>query len=227
MAFTVCMQSSLGRNPRSVQTPFDSAATITARCEMLLSPGTVISMSIRGARFTRNSMANKKGTDTGCLNAAQWKARTALIRHPVYTTQHRRNRLNHCGCRLLRHEKDLVGVRILHLGSRRKSFDIDIFSRGIRTLHQVRFARDRNSIRIISLRDFCRRGCRGRRGRRLFYWRLIRGLNWPVRIEGLLRRRIFRGLGGIPGGSVVGGWRRRRLFRAGDEDKGRNQRKRR
>jgi len=94
MAFTVCMQSSLGRNPRSVHTPFDSAATITARCEMLLSPGTVISMSIRGARFTRNSMANKKGTDTGCSNAAQWKARTALIRHPVYTTQHRRNRLN-------------------------------------------------------------------------------------------------------------------------------------
>src|SRR6266404_2211709 len=60
IAFTVCMQSSLGRNPRSVHTPFDSAATITARCEMLLSPGTVISMSIRGARFTRNSMANKK-----------------------------------------------------------------------------------------------------------------------------------------------------------------------
>jgi hypothetical protein len=33
---------------------------ITARCEILLSPGTVISMSIRGARFTRNSIGKKK-----------------------------------------------------------------------------------------------------------------------------------------------------------------------
>jgi hypothetical protein len=33
---------------------------ITARCEMLLSPGTVISRSIRGARFTRNSIDKKK-----------------------------------------------------------------------------------------------------------------------------------------------------------------------
>jgi hypothetical protein len=30
-------------------------AMITARCEMLLSPGTVISASIRAARFTRKS----------------------------------------------------------------------------------------------------------------------------------------------------------------------------
>src|SRR2546422_49829 len=53
-------QSSLGRNPCSVHTPFDKAAMTTARCEMLLSPGTVISMSIRGARFTRNSIDKKK-----------------------------------------------------------------------------------------------------------------------------------------------------------------------
>src|SRR5206468_5428766 len=59
-AFTVCIQSSLGRNPRRVHTPFDKAAMITARCEILLSPGTVISMSIRGARFTRNSIDKKK-----------------------------------------------------------------------------------------------------------------------------------------------------------------------
>ena len=101
MAFTVCMQSSLGRNPRSVHTPFDKAATITARCEMLLSPGTVISMSIRGARFTRNSIANKKGTDTGCLNAALWKTLTALVRHPECMNQHRRNRLNHRGMQVV------------------------------------------------------------------------------------------------------------------------------
>jgi hypothetical protein len=134
--------------------------------------------------------------------------------NPASGIQHRRNRLNHRGCRLLRHKKDLVGVRILHLGSGRESFDIDIFARGIRTLHQVRFARDRNSIRIISLRDFCRRCCWRRCGRRRFHWRRIRGLNWPVRIEGLLRRWVFRGLGGIPRGSMLGGWRRRRLFRA-------------
>src|SRR6266446_2702314 len=55
-AFTVRMQSSLGRKPRSVHGPFDSAAIITARWEMLLSPGTVISVSIRGARLTRSSI---------------------------------------------------------------------------------------------------------------------------------------------------------------------------
>src|SRR6185437_623425 len=59
-AFTVCIQSSLGRNPLRVHTPFDKAAMITARCEMLLSPGTAISRSIRDARFTRNSINKKK-----------------------------------------------------------------------------------------------------------------------------------------------------------------------
>src|SRR5207253_7306103 len=54
------MQSSLGRNPRRLQTPFERAATIAARCEILLSPGTVISASIRGARFTRNSINQLK-----------------------------------------------------------------------------------------------------------------------------------------------------------------------
>src|SRR5437016_14336930 len=56
MAFTVCMQSSLGRKPCRVHAPFDKAAMITARCEMLLSPGTAISMSIRGARLIRSSI---------------------------------------------------------------------------------------------------------------------------------------------------------------------------
>src|SRR5215475_5590894 len=66
-AFTVCIQSSLGRNPCRVHTPFDKAAMITARCEILLSPGTVISMSIRGARFTRNSINERKPlVDTYC-----------------------------------------------------------------------------------------------------------------------------------------------------------------
>ena len=55
-AWTVRRQSSLGRNPRRTQTPFESAPMMTARCEMLLSPGTAISASMRGARLMRNSM---------------------------------------------------------------------------------------------------------------------------------------------------------------------------
>ena len=43
------MQSSLGRKPRITHGPFDSAARITARWEILLSPGTRISLTIRGA----------------------------------------------------------------------------------------------------------------------------------------------------------------------------------
>src|SRR3954454_15140216 len=74
IAFTVCMQSSLGRNPRKVHTPLERAAMITARCEMLLSPGTVISRSIRGARLTRNSIDKKKplvDTQYGMFDKAQ------------------------------------------------------------------------------------------------------------------------------------------------------------
>ena len=63
MAFTVCMQSSPGRNPRRVHTPLDKAAMITARCEILLSPGTAISRSIRGARFTLNSIRSMRQRD--------------------------------------------------------------------------------------------------------------------------------------------------------------------
>jgi hypothetical protein len=126
---------------------------------------------------------------------------------------------------LLRHKKDLVGVRILHFSSRRESFHIDIFAGGIRALHQVRFAGDRNSIRIVSLCNLRRRS-RGRRFARHCFsrWR-TGGLNWSVRIKRLLLRRIFRGLGGIPRRSLTGGWRWR-LFRAGDEQKARKERKR-
>ena len=62
-ALTVCMQSSLGRKPRKLQTPLESAAMMAARCEILLSPGTVISASIRGARFTRSSISKSKKSD--------------------------------------------------------------------------------------------------------------------------------------------------------------------
>jgi len=71
-----------------VHTPFDKAAIITARCEMLLSPGTVISMSIRGARFTRNSIDKKKPlVDTQYVMFDKTRARANLA--PNTGIQHR------------------------------------------------------------------------------------------------------------------------------------------
>ena len=48
MACMVERQSSLARKPVRTQVPLESAARMTARCEMLLSPGTVISARITG-----------------------------------------------------------------------------------------------------------------------------------------------------------------------------------
>jgi len=131
----------------------------------------------------------------------------------------------------LRHKKDLVGIRILHFSSRRKSFYVDVFARRIRALHKMGFTRHWNSIRIISLRDLCRGNlCGGRSGGRRrcrchFCWRRTRGLNWSVWIEWLLLWRVFRGLGGrIPRWPVAGGWRWR-FFRTGGEQEGRKKRK--
>src|SRR5215475_9000079 len=120
-AFTVCIQSSLGRNPSRVHTPFDKAAIITARCEMLLSPGTVISMSIRGARFTRKSIDKKKplvDTQYGTLNKSRRRAniaRSISLEHPLGNP--------------LGNKKDFVRVRILHFCSRREALHVDIFAR--------------------------------------------------------------------------------------------------
>src|SRR5436190_22189802 len=55
IATTVFMQSALRENPRRTQGPLANDAIKTARCEMLLSPETAISASIRGARFIRRS----------------------------------------------------------------------------------------------------------------------------------------------------------------------------
>src|SRR2546421_12547041 len=63
IACTVRRQSSLGRKPRRTQTPLVNAPIITARCEMLLSPGTAISASMRGARLMRNSMSDAQHRD--------------------------------------------------------------------------------------------------------------------------------------------------------------------
>jgi hypothetical protein len=56
---------------------------ITARCEILLSPGTVISMSIRGARFTRNSIDKKKPLVDTQYRVLDKKTGAAPIQHPA------------------------------------------------------------------------------------------------------------------------------------------------
>ncbi len=199
-AFTVCIQSSLGRNPCRVHTPFDKAAIITARCEMLLSPGTVISMSIRGARFTRNSIDKKKplvDTQYGMLNKGRRRANSA-----------RSISLEHPQGNPLRNKKDFVRVRILYFRSRRKSFHIDIFAGGIRTLYQVRLARNGDSVRIVPFRDLRRRGWWRRWRRCGLHGRCTRRLSRAIRIEWLLWWRVLLGLGrGIARGPMSGGWR--------------------
>src|SRR6266513_1415949 len=131
-ALTVCMQSSLGRSPRRLQTPFERAATIAARCEILLSPGTVISASIRGARFTRNSINQLKKSDA---------AFSIWIQHRPQLP--------------LRNKKDFVGERIFYFRARREPTDIDQpLIGGVRAFHEARFTRDRRSVGIIALGRF-------------------------------------------------------------------------
>ena len=97
------------------------------------------------------------------------------------------------------HKENLVRVRILHFSAGRKSFHIYIFAGRIRTLHEVRFSRDRDPVRIISLCHLCRRRCSCRRwcgsylrrGRRRTH-----GLYRPIRVERLLWRRVFLRLSG-------------------------------
>jgi hypothetical protein len=49
---------------------------------MLLSPGTAISMSIRGARFTRSSI-NKETLVNACCRLLNQEKGAALIQHPI------------------------------------------------------------------------------------------------------------------------------------------------
>ena len=65
MAATVQRQSSLGRNPLMTHGPLAMAARITARWEMLLSPGTSSSVCIVGPRRIFQS-----GIEVGCRVAA-------------------------------------------------------------------------------------------------------------------------------------------------------------
>jgi hypothetical protein len=101
----------------------------------------------------------------------------------------------------LRHQKDFVGIGIFHFRSRRKSFHIDVLTGRIGAFHQVRFARNWNSIGIISL---CNLRRRSRGWRRCCHFFPRRGLGGSVGIEWLLRRRISLGRGWrIPCGAML------------------------
>ncbi len=136
-----------------------------------------------------------------------------LIQHPVSSIQHQKSPLNYHGGILLGYEKNLIRVRILHFGSRRKPFHVDIFAGRVRALYQVRFARDGDSVRVISLGNFCRRSCGGRCCCCRLHWRRTSGLNWSVGIERLLLRRVLLRSGRIIRRSMPS-WRRWRLLRA-------------
>src|SRR5438552_13387064 len=158
-AFTVRMQSSLGRKPRSVHGPFESAAIITARWEMLLSPGTVISVSIRGARLTRNSIDQFKKISQKRAAVPRYISSAGIsIGDKVLLSS-----LPPAGEKLW-NEKDFSRVWILHLRARRESLHIDVLARRERTFDHVRFAGNRNSIRMVSLFRFGRHSSRSRSG---------------------------------------------------------------
>src|ERR1700737_483766 len=188
------MQSSLGRKPRKLQTPFESAAIIAARCEILLSPGTVISASTRGARFTRNSINQLRKAMLHSVSG---------IQHPPQLS--------------LRNKKDFVRERIFNFRARRKTAHIDKSLIGsVRTFDKARFTGNGRAVGIIAFCCFCGRGRCRRRRRRLggylgiFRWgrvRIKRLLGWLIfntSFGGIARRGIARPCGG---GLVIGATR--------------------
>src|SRR5215831_13637402 len=143
------MQSLLGRNPRKLHTPLESAAIMAARCEMLLSPGTVISASIRGARFMRNSIDPSKAK-------AMLQAVSGIQHRPQLP---------------LRDKEYFVCERILNFGAGRKPTHVhQALIRSIRTFHKSRLSRHRRAVGIVALgrlrwRIATRGRSRGGRGR--------------------------------------------------------------
>jgi hypothetical protein len=88
---------------------------------MLLSPGTVISRSIRGARFTRNSIDKKKplvDIQYGIFDKTQAPRQFSTHHQPRTSPR-----------QPLRNQKDFVRVRILYFRSRWEAFHINIFTR--------------------------------------------------------------------------------------------------
>src|SRR5437667_9794413 len=130
------------------------------------------------------------------------KNSAALIQYPAPSIS--RNPKSNPAANQLRHQKDFVGVRVFHFRSWGKSFHVDVLAGRIRAFHQVRFARNWNSVGIISLCHLRRSGRGRRRCGPLFSGRS--GLGGSVRIERLLWRGILPGRGwriicdAMPGG---------------------------
>ena len=144
-AFTVCMQSSLGKKPFKTQMPLESAAMMAARCEMLLSPGTLISASNRGARFTRNSISLCRS-----YLAKAERGRVALARANIIRLSRGLSSMRGLFVREifpLGNEENFVRVRVLNFGAGRKTAYIDIpLIRSIRTRDKAGLVRNRNAV---------------------------------------------------------------------------------
>lgn len=120
--------------------------------------------------------------------------------------------------RRLGNEKDLPGIGILHFRSRRKAFDVDIFSGREGTFHQVFLPGHRNSIWEIAFRHLCR-SSGGRRPRGSLLARRRIGLNRPIRIERLLLGRIILPwFLRITCGPMAPSWRRLLHITGGNEE---------
>src|SRR5205814_10149609 len=127
---------------------------------------------------------------------------------------------------LLRDANNFVRLGVLHFRSWRKSFDVHVFAGRKRTFDEMRLARNRDSVWIISLRYFRGRSRWNRRSRPRLPGRSLR-LNGSIRVERLLLRRVFFGLRWRVIRDAMRGALRRRLFTAwrkkeGDE-KGKQQ----
>ena len=135
----------------------------------------------------------------------------------------------------LRDEKNFPGVRIFHFLAGTETFDIDKFSRRVRTLDQMRFAGNWNAVGKIAFRFRGRSGSRrGPSGRVFRGGSRGFGLGRTVGIERLLLRRIGRRrltlrrifcdlmldlprrfIDGIAGGNEEGSEQRKREFHNG------------
>jgi hypothetical protein len=165
---------------------------------MLLSPGTVISVSIRGARFIRNSIESV----TNCARARGVTGRAAREdQHPVQAADvqpscmasaqsHKRSSALR-SCRELGNEEDffVVRVRILHFRAGRHTTHVDNFTGDIRAGDQTCFTGYWDSVRIISLGRFDWRSRRSWRRQSFSGGFRLDGTVW---IEWLLLRRTGR-----------------------------------
>ena len=147
---------------------------MTARCEMLLSPGTVISVSIRGARLIRRSSMECKERRSPATREGEEKnpKLRANVQHDTRAAEassapcsrEKKDQLS------LGNEKDFVRIGITHFGSRRETTDIDVALVGrIGAGDKAGLVRHRNAIGNVALGLLDRSRCRGnfRRGRRL------------------------------------------------------------